>query len=62
MKPGRKSRIVLLHTSDINEGTTARQKNIIIDDLNLRQLKLTEEQLTKLMLILGGDQSTVEKI
>jgi hypothetical protein len=61
MKSGRKSKIFPLQTSDINEGTTGGQKNVI-DDLNLRQLKLSEEELTRLMLILGGDQSTVEKI
>jgi hypothetical protein len=61
MRPGRQSNIVPLQTSDINEGTTGGQKDVI-DDLNLRQLKLSEEELTKLMLILGGDQSTVEKL
>jgi len=61
MKAGRKSKIHPLQTSDINEGTTGGQKNVI-DDLGLRQLKLTAEELEKLLLILGGDQSTVEKI
>ena len=61
MKPGRKSKIHPLQTTNINEGTTGGQKNVI-DDLGLRQLKLTAEELQKLLLILGGDQSTVEKI
>jgi hypothetical protein len=61
MRPGRQSNIVPLQTLDINEGTTGGQKDVI-DDVNLQQLKLLEEELTKLMLILGGDQSTVEKI
>lgn len=61
MRPGRQSNIVPLQTLDINKGTTGGQKDVI-DDLNLQQLKLSEEELTKLMLILGGDQSTVEKL
>ena len=61
MRPGLQSNIVPLQTSDINKGATGGQKEVI-DDLNLQQLKLSEEQLTKLMLILSGDQSTVEKL
>lgn len=61
MKPGRKSKIHPLQTSDINEGITAGQKDVI-NDLLLRQLKLTQQDIIKVLLILGGDQSTVEKI
>lgn len=61
MKPNRKSKIHPLQTSGINEGTMSGQKDVI-DDLTLRQLKLTKEEIEKLLLILGGDQSTVEKI
>lgn len=60
MRPGRKSKISPLQTSDINEGTTGGQKNVY-DDLGIRQLALTDEQLVRLMMIAGGDQSTVEK-
>src|SRR6202011_1270562 len=61
MKPGWKSKIHPLQTSGINEGKTRGQINVI-DDLGLQQLKLTAAELEKLLLILGGDQSTVEKI
>ncbi|KAF7983685.1 hypothetical protein HWV62_19613 [Athelia sp. TMB] len=61
MRPGRKSTIHPLQTSDINEGTTEGQKDVA-DDILLRQLGLTEEEIAKVLLILGGDQSTVEKL
>ncbi|KZP28198.1 hypothetical protein FIBSPDRAFT_729625, partial [Athelia psychrophila] len=57
MRPGRKSKIHPLQTSDINEGTTEGQKDVI-DDILLRQMKLTKEEIAKVLLILGGDQST----
>lgn len=61
MRHGRKTTMHPLQTTDINEGTTGGQRQAI-EDLGLRQLGLSEEEIEKALLILGGDQSTVEKI
>lgn len=60
MREGRKTTIHPLATSEHNEGTTEGQRNVF-DDINLGQLQLEKEEVAKLIEILGGDQSSVEK-
>ncbi|KAJ7494342.1 hypothetical protein B0H11DRAFT_1717440 [Mycena galericulata] len=50
-----------LATSGHNEGTTAGNRDVL-DDLVIRQLGLEKSEVDKLLIIVGGDQSTVEKI
>ncbi|KAJ7715203.1 hypothetical protein B0H16DRAFT_1340149 [Mycena metata] len=50
-----------LATSGHDEGTT-RGNQDILDDLIIRQLGMEKSEVDKLLIIVGGDQSTVEKI
>lgn len=61
MRKGRQTEIHPLATSNFNEGTTAGNQDVI-DDLILHQLKLKKEDFDKILTIIGGDQSTIEKI
>lgn len=60
MRAGRHTVVHPLATSDFDEGTTEGQRKVF-DDLNVAQLQLEKEEVTKLLQILGGDQSSVEK-
>ncbi|KAI0054820.1 hypothetical protein BV25DRAFT_1816482 [Artomyces pyxidatus] len=61
MKPGRKTALHPLATSDHDEGNTAENARVL-DDLLIRQLRMPKEEVNKLLVIVGGDQSTVEKL
>ncbi|KAI0318233.1 hypothetical protein OF83DRAFT_1083068 [Amylostereum chailletii] len=61
MAEGRKTKIFPMATSDYNEGNTGENANIL-DDLLLRQLGLPKEEVARLLVIVGGNQSTVEKL
>lgn len=61
MRKGRQTTAYPLATSDYDEGSTAGNQKVL-DDLILRQLGLAKEEVTKLLKIVGGDQSTIEKI
>lgn len=61
MRKGRKTIIHPLATSGHDEGSTEGNKKVI-DDIMLNQLTMDKEEVAKLMIIFGGDQSTVEKI
>ncbi|CAK5263202.1 unnamed protein product, partial [Mycena citricolor] len=50
-----------LATSSHNEGTTQGNRDVL-DDLILRQLGMDKTEVDSLLVIVGGDQSTVEKI
>ncbi|KAJ6478102.1 hypothetical protein C8R47DRAFT_1051332 [Mycena vitilis] len=50
-----------LATSGKDEGTTSGNRDVL-DDLILRQLGMEKSEVDKLLLIVGGDQSTVEKL
>ncbi|KAJ7165025.1 hypothetical protein C8R46DRAFT_1220165 [Mycena filopes] len=50
-----------LATSGHDEGTT-RGNQDVLDDLIIRQLGMDKNDVDKLLIIVGGDQSTVEKI
>lgn len=61
MRRGRKTDLHPLETSDFNEGITA--ENIkILEDLLINQLGMPKDEVEKMMVIVGGDQSTVEKL
>ncbi|KAI0806322.1 hypothetical protein BC629DRAFT_1590717 [Irpex lacteus] len=61
MRDGRQTEVYPLATSEHNEGSTQGNREVI-DDLMLNQLQLPEEEVSQMITILGGDQSTVEKI
>ncbi|GJE89205.1 hypothetical protein PsYK624_053000 [Phanerochaete sordida] len=61
MSSNRKSVIIPMATSDHDEGTSGGNQKVI-DDLMLRQLGMTAEEASKMVTVIGGDQSTVEKI
>ncbi|KAI0038007.1 hypothetical protein FA95DRAFT_1506196 [Auriscalpium vulgare] len=61
MRPGRKTKLQPLATSDHNEGNTAENAKVL-DDIMLRQLGLSKDEVGKALVIVGGDQSTVEKL
>ncbi|THH01002.1 hypothetical protein EW026_g1593 [Hermanssonia centrifuga] len=61
MWKGRKTNIYPSATSDHDEGSTGGNQKVL-DDLMLRQLSLDKEEIPKLLTIVGGDQSTVEKV
>ncbi|KAJ7448749.1 hypothetical protein FB451DRAFT_1187568 [Mycena latifolia] len=50
-----------LATSGHDEGTTQGNRDVL-DDLIIRQLGMEKSEVDKLLIIVGGDQSTVEKI
>ncbi|KAJ7119268.1 hypothetical protein C8R43DRAFT_1137151 [Mycena crocata] len=50
-----------LATSTHDEGTTPGSRDVL-DDLVLRQLSMEKDEVDKLLIIVGGDQSTVEKL
>ncbi|KAF5386775.1 hypothetical protein D9615_001662 [Tricholomella constricta] len=61
MRRGRKTTIHPLATSDFNEGNTAENAKVLYD-LLVNQLNMPKEEVEKLLVIVGGDQSTVEKL
>ncbi|THG93322.1 hypothetical protein EW026_g7883 [Hermanssonia centrifuga] len=61
MRQDRKTTVYPLATSDHDEGSTAGNKKVL-DDLMLGQLNLNPDEIPKMLTIVGGDQSTVEKI
>lgn len=61
MPKGRRTKAFPLGTSNHDEGSTNGNKNVI-DDLMIRQLGLKKEIIARIITIIGGDQSTVEKI
>ncbi|KAF9517739.1 hypothetical protein BS47DRAFT_1430796 [Hydnum rufescens UP504] len=61
MRKGRKTTIHPLATSDINEATISGNKDVI-DNILLKQLSLSEEDIKKVLIIIGGNQSTIEKM
>jgi hypothetical protein len=50
-----------LATSGYNEGNTAENAKVLYD-LLVNQLNLPKEEVEKLLVIIGGDQSTVKKL
>ncbi|KAJ7619940.1 hypothetical protein DFH06DRAFT_1306174 [Mycena polygramma] len=50
-----------LATSGKDEGTTSGNRDVL-DDLIVRQLGMDKSEIDKLLIIVGGDQSTVEKL
>jgi hypothetical protein len=50
-----------LATSDHDEGSTEGNRKVL-DDLLLNQLKMEKAEVNRLMVIVGSDQSTVEKL
>lgn len=61
MRDGRRTEAYPLATSEHDEGST-RGNREVLDDLMLNQLQLPEEEVAQMITMLGGDQSTVEKI
>ncbi len=61
MRRGRKTTIHPLGCSDYNEGSTAGDQKVLYD-LLVTQLKLLKEDVSELLVVVGGDQSTVEKL
>jgi hypothetical protein len=61
MPDGHVTKIHPLATSGHDEGTTQGNRDVL-DDLILRQLGMKKDEVDKLLIIVGGDQSTVEKI
>ncbi|KAK6987697.1 hypothetical protein R3P38DRAFT_2805605 [Favolaschia claudopus] len=61
MPDGHVTQIHPLATSSHDEGAAQGNRDVL-DDLILRQLGLPKEEVDKLLIIVGGDQSTVEKI
>ncbi|KAK6981682.1 hypothetical protein R3P38DRAFT_3333713 [Favolaschia claudopus] len=61
MPDGHVTQIHPLATSSHDEGAAHRNRDVL-DDLILRQLGLPKNEVDKLLIIVGGDQSTVEKI
>ncbi|KAI0312418.1 hypothetical protein OF83DRAFT_1176656 [Amylostereum chailletii] len=61
MPEGRKTKVSPMQTSDYNEGNTGENASVL-DNLLLRQLGLPKEEVARLLVIIGGDQSTVEKL
>jgi hypothetical protein len=61
MKRGRKTKLHPLATSDLNEGNTEQNARVLYD-LLVNQLNLPKEEVERLLVIVGGDQSTVEKL
>lgn len=60
MCEGRKTKLYPLATSDLNEGITEENAKVL-DDIFLHQLNLPKDEVARLLVIVGGDQSTVEK-
>ncbi|KAG8723858.1 hypothetical protein FRC09_001437 [Ceratobasidium sp. 395] len=50
-----------LSTSSINEGSAAGCRNVL-NDILLRQLKLPEDVVNSILVIVGGDLGTIEKL
>lgn len=61
MAKGRRTTAYPLATSDHDEGSTSGNQKVL-DDLMLRQLGLQEDEAKAMLKIIGGDQSTVEKV
>lgn len=61
MRRGRKTKLHPLKTSDFNEGVTTENAKIL-EDLLISQLGMPKDEVKKMMVIVGGDQSTVEKL
>ena len=61
MRQNRETKLHPLATSNLNEGNT-KQNARILYDLLVNQLGLPKDEVEKLLVIVGGDQSTVEKL
>ncbi|KAI0314695.1 hypothetical protein OF83DRAFT_1044087, partial [Amylostereum chailletii] len=61
MRAGRKSKVHPMATSDHNEGNTAENAKVL-ENLLIHQLRMSKEAVAKIIVIMGGDQSTVEKL
>ncbi|GBE85253.1 hypothetical protein SCP_0704400 [Sparassis crispa] len=61
MRKGRKTGLYPMATSDYNEGNTAENAKVL-EDLLVEQLGMPKEEIEKMLVIIGGDQSTVEKL
>lgn len=61
MRDGRTTIIHPLATTDHDEGSAEGNRDVL-DNLLLDQLNLPKEEINRLLVIVGGDQSTVEKI
>ncbi|TFY69112.1 hypothetical protein EVJ58_g610 [Rhodofomes roseus] len=61
MREGRQTKLHPLATSDFNEGVTQENASVL-DDIFIDQLKLSKEEVDRLLVIVGGDQSTIEKL
>ncbi|KAI0065339.1 hypothetical protein BV25DRAFT_1836202 [Artomyces pyxidatus] len=61
MRKGRATSLHPLATSDFNEGNTAENAKVL-DDLLINQLALSKEEVEKMLVVVGGNQSTVEKL
>ncbi|KAI0681880.1 hypothetical protein BC835DRAFT_1301342 [Cytidiella melzeri] len=61
MRDGRCTEVYPLASSEHDEGSTRGNRDVI-DDLMLKQLGLEKDEAAKVLTIVTGDQSTIEKI
>ncbi|KIP02292.1 hypothetical protein PHLGIDRAFT_79355, partial [Phlebiopsis gigantea 11061_1 CR5-6] len=61
MKKGRQTTIYPLGTTDYEEGSASGNQKVL-NHLMLQELGFSEEEAAKLLVIIGGDQATVEKV
>ncbi|KAI0702349.1 hypothetical protein BC835DRAFT_1303523 [Cytidiella melzeri] len=61
MRDGRRTEVYPLASSKHDEGSTRGNRDVI-DDLMLKQLGLEKDEAAKVLTIVTGDQSTIEKI
>ncbi|GBE83773.1 hypothetical protein SCP_0508290 [Sparassis crispa] len=61
MRTGRQTGVHPLATSNHNEGNTAENAKVL-EDLLVDQLQMSKEEVEKGLILVGGDQSTVEKL
>lgn len=61
IQQGRKTKLHPLETSNFNKGVIAENAKIL-EDLLISQLGMPKDEVEKMMVIVGGDQSTVEKL
>ncbi|GJE92463.1 hypothetical protein PsYK624_086170 [Phanerochaete sordida] len=61
MKKGRRTTVLPLGTSS-HEENSAQGNRDVLNDIVLGQLGLTKEKASELLMLIGGDQATVEKV